>query len=277
MGWFRSTTSNADEAPRPLTLEERLAAIEPGVPGHCPACDGLGYIDDLDLGHRYQIQHCKDCGHRWEYLFDRDGRVVGLTELDEAGQPVAAGQVGELVLRNPNIGFTKSLWRDDERYLDSYWRTIPGLWVHGDFAMRDADGLIYILGRSDDTIKVSGKRTGPSEIETLLTGTGKVSEAAVIGVPDEVKGSAIVCVCVPMPGVAADAALEQELSAAVVKGMGSSYRPRQVVLVSDLPKTRNMKIMRRVVRSVYKGDSPGDMSSLVNPEAVAELQARLSA
>jgi len=97
----------------------------------------------------------------------------------------------------------------------------------------------------------------------------------VIGVPDEVKGSAIVCVCVPMPGVVADDALEQELAAAVVKGMGSSYRPRQVLLVADLPKTRNMKIMRRVVRAVYQGNSPGDLSSLVNPEAVAELQARV--
>jgi acetyl-CoA synthetase len=209
--------------------------------------------------------------------FGMGGLGVGADIVDDAGKPVAAGQVGELVLRNPNIGFTKSLWRDDERYLDSYWRTLPGIWVHGDFAMRDAEGLIYILGRSDDTIKISGKRTGPSEIETLLTGTGKVSEAAVIGVPDELKGSAIVCVCVAMPGVAADAALENELSSAVVKGMGTSYRPRQVILVSDLPKTRNMKIMRRVVRAVYKGESPGDLSSLVNPEAVAELQARLGA
>ncbi len=207
--------------------------------------------------------------------FGMGGLGVGVDIVDEGGKPVPAGQVGELVLRNPNIGFTKSLWRDDERYLDSYWRTLPGIWVHGDFAMRDAEGLIYILGRSDDTIKVSGKRTGPSEIETLLTGTGKVSEAAVIGVPDELKGSAIVCVCVAMPGVAADAALEQELSSAVVKGMGTSYRPRQVLLVSDLPKTRNMKIMRRVVRAVYKGESPGDLSSLVNPEAVAELQGKL--
>jgi acetyl-CoA synthetase len=207
--------------------------------------------------------------------FGMGGLGVGADIVDESGEPVAAGQVGELVLRNPNIGFTKSLWRDDERYLDSYWRTLPGLWVHGDFAMRDEDGLFYILGRSDDTIKISGKRTGPSEIETLLTGTGKVSEAAVIGVPDEVKGSAIVCVCVPMPGVAADAELQHELSAAVVQGMGASYRPRQVLLVSDLPKTRNMKVMRRVVRAVYKGESPGDLSSLVNPETVIELQARL--
>jgi acetyl-CoA synthetase len=208
--------------------------------------------------------------------FGMRGLGVGADIVDDSGKPVGPGQVGELVLRNPNIGFTKSLWRDDARYLESYWNTIPGLWVHGDFAMRDEDGLYYILGRSDDTIKVSGKRTGPSEIETLLTGTGKVSEAAVIGVPDELKGSAIVCVCVPMPGVAADAALEQELSAAVVSGMGTSYRPREVLLVSDLPKTRNMKIMRRVVRAVIRGDNPGDLSSLVNPEAVTELQARLN-
>ncbi|MCW5656984.1 MAG: AMP-binding protein [Burkholderiaceae bacterium] len=207
--------------------------------------------------------------------FGMGGLGVGADIVDEAGEAVGPGRVGELVLRNPNIGFTKSLWRDDGRYLDSYWRTLPGLWVHGDFAMRDEDGLIYILGRSDDTIKISGKRTGPSEIETLLTGTGKVSEAAVIGVPDELKGSAIVCVCVAMPNVAADAALQKELSAAVVKGMGTSYRPRQVLLVRDLPKTRNMKVMRRVVRAVYKGESPGDLSSLVNPETVTELQALL--
>ncbi len=206
--------------------------------------------------------------------FGARGLGAGVDIVDEAGRPVAAGQVGELVLRNPNIGFTKSLWRDDERYLDSYWRTIPGVWVHGDFAMRDEDGLYYVLGRSDDTIKVSGKRTGPSEIETLLTATGKVVEAAVVGLPDEVRGSAIVCVCVPMPGVAADAALEAELSNAVVRGMGASYRPRQVLLVGDLPKTRNMKIMRRVVRAVLQGQDAGDLSSLVNPEAVAELRAR---
>ena len=204
--------------------------------------------------------------------FDLRGLGAGVAIVDSSGKPVADGQIGELVLCNPNIGMTKSLWRDEERYLDSYWRTIPGLWVHGDLAMRDADGLYYILGRSDDTIKISGKRTGPSEIETLLTATGKISEAAVIGVPDELKGSAIVCVCVPMPGVSADASLERELAEAVVQGMGSSYRPRQVLLVGDLPKTRNMKIMRRVVRALVCGDSPGDLSSLSNPEAVRALQ-----
>jgi acetyl-CoA synthetase len=207
--------------------------------------------------------------------FGGRGLAAGADIVDEQGKPAAPGQVGELILRNPNIGMTKSLWRDDERYLDSYWRAMPGVWLHGDFAMQDEDGLFYVLGRSDDTIKVSGKRTGPSEIETLLTNSGQVAEAAVIGVPDEVKGSAIVCVCVPMPGVAADAALQAMLAKAVVDGMGGSYRPKQVVLVSELPKTRNMKIMRRVVRAVYQGNSPGDLSSLVNPEAVTELQQTL--
>jgi acetyl-CoA synthetase len=206
--------------------------------------------------------------------FGWGGLGAGVDIVDESGKPVAPGQMGEMVLRNPNIGFTKSLWRDDERYL-SYWHQIPGVWVHGDFAKRDADGLYYILGRSDDTIKISGKRTGPSEIESLLTNSGKVLEAAAIGVPDEIKGSAIICVCVPVPGVKADAALAKELSAAVVEGMGISFRPKQVLFVNDLPKTRNLKIMRRVVRAVFIGQQPGDLSSLVNPEAVAELQARM--
>jgi acetyl-CoA synthetase len=152
---------------------------------------------------------------------------------------------------------------------------LPGLWVHGDFARRDEDGLFYIVGRSDDTIKVSGKRTGPAEIENLLMATGAISEAAAIGVADELKGAAIVCVCVPMPGVTADAALERRLAAAVESGMGVSYRPQRVVLVSDLPKTRNMKVMRRVVRAVWQGSEPGDLSSLVNPDSVRELRERL--
>ena len=201
--------------------------------------------------------------------------AMGADIVDDGGRPVPPGEVGELVLRLPSIGMTKGLWRDPERYLDTYWRTLPGVWFHGDYARRDADGLCYILGRSDDTIKVSGKRTGPAEIENLLMATGAISEAAAIGVAEPDKGAAIVCVCVAMPGVAADAALERRLSAAVERGMGASYRPRRVLLVSDLPKTRNMKVMRRVVRAVFEGREPGDLSALVNPEAVRELRDRI--
>jgi hypothetical protein len=91
MGLFRRTPADEDSATP--SFEERLAQIGPGVPGRCPACDGLGYIDSIDIGHRYQIQHCKDCLHRWEYLFDSDGNIVGLTELDSDGRPVARSRV----------------------------------------------------------------------------------------------------------------------------------------------------------------------------------------
>lgn len=199
---------------------------------------------------------------------------MGADVVDDNGSSVGPNQVGELVLRVPSIGLTPGLWKDpgDERFLDSYWRTIPGMWRQGDWAVRDDDGLWFILGRSDDTIKISGKRTGPAEIEGLLLETGKVSEAAAIAVPDTVKGSALILVCVAMPGVKPDDAVRQELHDAVTRGMGRSYQPKAVVFVSDLPRTRNMKIMRRVVRAAFTGENPGDVSALVNPEVVEELK-----
>jgi acetyl-CoA synthetase len=199
---------------------------------------------------------------------------TGADVVDEAGRSVAPGVVGELVMRRPVIGLTRSLWKDDERYLANYWSTWPGLWHHGDFASRDADGHWYIWGRSDDTLKIAGKRTGPAEIEALAMATGKLGEAAAIGVPDPIKGSALVLVCAPRPGVAADDALREELSQAVVRGLGVPFRPRAVVFVSELPKTRNLKIMRRVIRAAYLGEDPGDLSSLVNPDSIREIQAR---
>ncbi|WP_254914652.1 AMP-binding protein [Pigmentiphaga sp. NML030171] len=203
--------------------------------------------------------------------FSARGLGCGVDIVDEQGSPVADGVVGELVLRNPGIGMTKSIWGDDERYLDTYWRTLPGVWVHGDLAVRDRHGLYYVLGRSDDTIKVSGKRTGPAELESVLTNTGEVIEAAVIGVPDDKSGSAIVCVCVPMKGAAGDEALGARLSDALRARMGAAYRPKHVYIVDDLPRTRNMKIMRRVVRAAYLSLPVGDLSSCVNPESVAAL------
>jgi len=198
---------------------------------------------------------------------------MGADVVDDAGTSCVPGQVGELVLRQASIGLTKSLWRDDKRYFESYWNTIPGVWVHGDLATRDADGCWFILGRSDDTIKIAGKRTGPTELENLLMKTGQLLECAVVGIPDELKGSAIVCVCVARPGVDAGAALEQELVRTLVQGMGASYRPKRIVFARDLPKTRNMKVMRRVVRAALTGENAGDLSALVNPEVVKELQA----
>jgi acetyl-CoA synthetase len=209
--------------------------------------------------------------------FSRPALGVGADIVDLTGQRVPDGTVGELVLRHASIGLTKSLWKADARYIESYWSTLPGLWVHGDFAMRGKDGLYYILGRSDDTIKISGKRTGPAELEGILIATGKLAEAAVFGIPHPVKGSAIVCACVLMPGVQGDNGLATQLSAAIVAGMGTSYRPETILFVDDLPRTRNLKIMRRVLRAVFEDKDPGDLSALANPEAVERLREKLAA
>jgi len=202
---------------------------------------------------------------------------VGADVVDQSGEPVEAGTIGELVMRRPSIGLTRGLWKDRQRYLDSYWNVIPGLWVHGDFASRTADGMWIIHGRSDDTLKIAGKRTGPSEIESLLMATGKLLEAAAIGEPDDVKGTAIVCVCVPRDGETDGDGLRQVLVQAVVSGLGSPFRPKDVIFVADLPKTRNMKTMRRVIRAAYLDQDPGDLSSLVNPESIADLRAAIAA
>jgi acetyl-CoA synthetase len=200
---------------------------------------------------------------------------TGADVLDDAGRPVPPGTVGELVQRRPSIGLTRGLWRDDGRYLATYWSRWPGIWHHGDFASRDEDGQWYVHGRSDDTMKIAGKRVGPAEPESLLLATGRLAEAAAVAVPDPIKGSAIIVVAAPKPGVEATPALAQLLSDAIVHGLGVPFRPVRVVFVAELPKTRNMKIMRRVIRAVCRGDDPGDLGSLVNPDAVRELRDRI--
>ena len=200
---------------------------------------------------------------------------TGADVVDADGASVAPGIKGELVMRSASIGLTRGLFHDRERYLESYWSRLPNIWVHGDFASRDADGMWYVHGRSDDTLKIAGKRTGPSEIEALLMATGLVNDAAAIGIPDPVKGTAIVCICIPRPGIDASD-MVKTLSAAVVAGLGGAFKPAKVVLVDDLPRTRNMKMMRRVVKSVWLSEDPGDLSTLVNPEAVDAIRAALT-
>ena len=201
---------------------------------------------------------------------------TGADVVDAEGVSVGLGVTGELVMRSPSIGLTRGLWHDRARYLESYWSRLPNLWVHGDFASRDADGMWYVHGRSDDTLKIAGKRTGPSEIEALLMATGLLLDAAVIGVPDAVKGTAVVCVCVPRPGIERDAAVKR-LSGAVVAGLGGAFKPAQVVFVADLPRTRNMKVMRRVVRAAWLEEDPGDLSTLVNPASVQDIRSAQTA
>ncbi len=191
--------------------------------------------------------------------------------FDENGQPVR-NQVGELVIKAPWIGMTRGFWQDEQRYLDTYWSRWPDIWVHGDFAAIDEDGQWYILGRSDDTIKVAGKRVGPAEVESIAVGHPDVIEAAAIGVPHEIKGSEIVLFAVLRSGAQGDEALKDALRQRIISEMGKPLAPKVIRFVSDLPKTRNAKVMRRMIRAAWLGQDPGDTSSLVNPEAVEEIR-----
>jgi acetyl-CoA synthetase len=191
--------------------------------------------------------------------------------VDENGKSVR-GQVGELVIREPWIGMTRGFWKDRQRYIDTYWSRFPDVWVHGDWAAVDSDGLWYILGRSDDTIKVGGKRVGPAEVESILVAHPQVSEAAAIGVPDSIKGEALVCFCVLKKGANGDLTLAGELKKNVGRDLGKALAPREVVFVADIPKTRNAKVMRRIVRAAYLGEKLGDTSALENPASLDEIK-----
>ncbi len=201
------------------------------------------------------------------------GPVPGMDAdvVDEDGTPVRE-EVGELVLRAPWIGMTRGFWGDDDRYHDAYWDRLDDVWVHGDFAAVDEDGLWYILGRSDDTINVAGKRLGPAEIEALLNAHGAVAESAAIGVPHDVKGSEIVAFVVLEPDYDETAALREELMQGVVDEMGKPLKPREIRFADALPKTRNAKVMRRVIRAAYLGEELGDTSSLEDPGTVDAIQ-----
>jgi acetyl-CoA synthetase len=187
------------------------------------------------------------------------------------GRPVAPGEVGELVCKKPWPGMTRGIWKDPERYLDTYWRRWPDVWVHGDWASVDEDGFWFLHGRSDDTMNVAGKRVGPAEVESALAHHPAVAESAAVGIPDEVKGEAIWCFVVARPGRETDQGLSDELAGAVAEHLGKAFRPSRVVFVDELPKTRSAKIVRRALRAIALGKDPGDLSSLENPAALESI------
>ena len=189
--------------------------------------------------------------------------------VDAAGRSVR-GEVGELVCRSPWPGMTRGVWRDPERYLETYWRRFPGVWTHGDWASVDEDGYWFLHGRSDDTLNIAGKRIGPAELESAAIASGIVSEAAAVGIPHEVKGETAWLFCVVRPGEEPDAA---RVADAVAAALGKAFKPERVVWITALPKTRSAKIVRRAVRAKAIGQDPGDLSSLENPEALEEIEA----
>ena len=201
------------------------------------------------------------------------GPVIGMDAdvVDRDGNPVR-GEVGELVIRSPWVGMTSGFLDDPERYVDTYWSQIPGAWVHGDWAYIDDDGYWYVLGRSDDTMNIAGKRVGPAEIESAAVSHPAVQEAAAIGVPHSVKGEAATVFIILRPEFDPIDQLETEILDDIAAHLGRPLRPERVVFVGDLPRTRNAKIMRRVLRGHYLGhDSLGDLSALENPEALESI------
>ncbi|NIW97198.1 MAG: AMP-binding protein, partial [Phycisphaerae bacterium] len=201
------------------------------------------------------------------------GPVIGMDAdvVDDSGNPTR-GEVGELILRKPWIGMTRGFWKDKQRYLDSYWNRLENIWVHGDFAAIDKDNLWYILGRSDDTIKVAGKRLGPAEVEAVVNSHPDVTESAAIAVPHPVKDNEIVVFCVLKSGASPDETLRDKLKELVTSELGKPLKPKEIKFTSVLPKTRNAKVMRRVIRAAYLGGDPGDTSSLEDANSVEAIR-----
>ncbi|MBG0962320.1 AMP-binding protein [Bacillus sp. SRB1LM] len=190
--------------------------------------------------------------------------------LDDQGNPIR-DEVGELCLEKPWVGMTKSFWEDDERYVNTYWSRFENKWVHGDWVIYDGEQYI-ITGRSDDTLNIAGKRIGPAEYESILVKHNDVIEAAAIGVPDEVKGEVCHCFVVLRDNVTFTVELKKELMSLVNSHIGKALCPKDIHVVEDLPKTRNSKVMRRVIKAAYLGKELGDLSSLVNPEVISYIQ-----
>jgi acetyl-CoA synthetase len=190
--------------------------------------------------------------------------------VDDAGGPVR-GQKGYLVCTRPAPSMTRGIWRDPDRYLETYWSRWPGYWYHGDWASVDEDGCWFLHGRADESMNVAGRKVGPAEVEDALIEHPAVSEAAVIGVPDELKGEAIVAFVVMKVGPVVRADLEQQLSAHLVESLGPTFKPRAIRVVNELPKTQSGKIVRRLLRQKFLGEALGDLSTVENPHAIEEI------
>jgi acetyl-CoA synthetase len=192
---------------------------------------------------------------------------------DDGTSLVGTGEVGELVCRAPFPGMTRGFWRDPDKFIETYWSRLPGVWVHGDWASVDEDGFWFLHGRSDDTMNIAGKRIGPAELESAAVGHPAVRGAGAIGVPQEVRGETAWIFCCLLPGAAAT---EAEVAAHVADELGKAFKPDRVFFVDALPKTRSAKIVRRAVKATALGTDPGDLSSLENPESLESIGAAVA-
>ncbi len=190
--------------------------------------------------------------------------------LDDSGRKLGDGEAGYLVLTEPWPSMLRGVWGEPERYAETYWSRFDGIYFAGDGAKFDDEGAIWLLGRVDDVMNVSGHRISTTEVESALVSHEAVAEAAVVGAKDEMTGQGIVAFVILRGGIehAEGAALEKELKAHVAKEIGAIARPRQILVVNELPKTRSGKIMRRLLRDVAENRTVGDSTTLADPNVM---------
>ena len=193
---------------------------------------------------------------------------MNLDVFDDDGNSIR-NQNGYLIIKSPWPAITRGLLNDDERYLETYWSRFENIWFHGDYVYVDEDNLWYMRGRTDDVINISGHRMSTAEIEHTIISHKNISDAASISIPDDITGEAIVVFFVTDNKL--DTGLESEISNYVSEKIGKIARPKLVIQLSDLPKTRTGKIMRRLLKSKLLGQDLGDLSSLENPNVLDEI------
>jgi acetyl-CoA synthetase len=199
--------------------------------------------------------------------------------LDNEGKPVDNGGAGFLVLNEPWPGMLRGIWGDPDRYRQTYWSRFDGLYLAGDGAKRDPDGDLWLLGRVDDVMNISGHRISTTEVESALVSHPSVAEAAVVGASDQTTGQGIVAFVTVKGSIADDTEsgerLVAELRDHVAEQIGKIARPRQILLTPDLPKTRSGKIMRRLLRDVAEHRELGDVTTLADPSVVTMIDERM--
>lgn len=198
---------------------------------------------------------------------------VNITVVDENGADVPPNTKGYLVIKNPWPGMLLTLWGDDEKYKTVYWSKYESCYYPGDYALKDNDGYLWLLGRADDVLKVAGHRIGTAELESCIVSHNDVAESAVCGIPDEIKGEAIIAFVVLKHDVKTNSdELEKQLVAKIRNDIGAIATPKQIYFVSKLPKTRSGKIMRRLLKAIANNEKIGDVSTLEDGAAVTEVQ-----
>ena len=198
---------------------------------------------------------------------------VDLAVVDESGNSLPPDIKGYLIIKKPWPGMLISLWNDDEKYKTVYWSKYKDIYYTGDYAIQDRDGYFWLLGRADDVLKIAGHRIGTAELESSLVSHHSISEAAVCGIPDDIKGEIIVAFLVPKEGIIVTDCLRKELIDTIRKDIGAIATPQSIYFVSKLPKTRSGKIMRRLLKAIASNEKIGDVSTLEDGAAVSEIQA----